>query len=170
MQHALRHRAAQSGREAGSIIPLVPIVIFAFFVLGGLVIDGSRDLNARGEAQAYAEEAARAGATAVDLTQSILTLDPALARDRVEGGAGIEGYCPTLMRQNSAVVSCRLNPSDPFTSAVTCGDKRSDIVVNTQVVLRIHTSLLGLVGIQTLTTSAQAKARPYEGTTAGNAC
>ena len=38
----------------------MPVVLLALFILGGLVVDGSRDLDARGDAQAYAEEAARA--------------------------------------------------------------------------------------------------------------
>ncbi len=159
----MRRRRVEDG-ERGSIIPLVPIVVLAFFMLGGLVIDGARDLNARGEAQAYAEEAARAGATAVDLTQPDLQLDRDLARQRVAD------FCAKVRQDNDAVTSCEIDPDQPFTPAVTCGGKRADIVVNTDVTTQIHTSLLGIVGLQTLTAGGKAKARPFEGTTAGDAC
>lgn len=151
-------------RDRGSLAPLVPIVVLAFFMLGGLVVDGSRDLNARGEAQAYAEEAARAGATAVDLTSSELKLDPMLATQRVHV------YCASVMAANNAVTSCRLDPDHPFTDAVTCDGQHAQIVVNTEVRTRIGTSLMGIVGLTALTSTGRAKARPYEGTTAGNAC
>lgn len=143
---------------------MVPILILALFVVGGLVVDGSRDLNARGDAQAYAEEAARAGATAVDLTQADLALDDALAAQRVAG------YCAAVEKNSSVhVVSCGLRP-DAFTLAPTCGGASARIVVNTEVRLRIDTTLLGIVGARQLSVTGQASARPYEGTTAGNAC
>jgi hypothetical protein len=150
--------------ERGSIIPLVPALILAFFMIGGLVIDGGRDLNARGEAQAYAEEAARAGATAVDLKSDTLTLDQGVASARVQA------YCADVMAaKDSPVTSCAL--ADPaFTDATTCGGQTARIVVHAEVHMRIDTSLLGIVGITNLTSSGTAKARPFEGTTAGNAC
>lgn len=164
-----RVRRPRPGGERGSITPLVPVLILAFLMIGGLVVDGSRDLNARGEAQAYAEEAARAGATAVDLTSATLKLDETLAARRVRG------YCASVMSQpNSAVTSCELHPvaggPQGFSTATTCGGVRAEIVVNTMVQMRIGTTLLGIVGITELTSSGQAKARPIEGTSAGNAC
>lgn len=150
--------------ERGSIIPLVPVLVIAFFMIGGLIVDGSRELNARGEAQAYAEEAARAGATAVDLKSDTLALDPVIAAARVQA------YCATVMgTKNSPVSSCSL--ADPaFTDAKTCQGQTAAIVVNAVVQMRIETSLLGIVGITNLTSSGRAKARPFEGTTPGNAC
>jgi Flp pilus assembly protein TadG len=150
--------------ERGSIIPLVPVLVIAFFMIGGLIVDGSRELNARGEAQAYAEEAARAGATAVDLKSDTLALDPVIAEARVRA------YCAAVMgTNNSPVSSCSL--ADPaFTDAKTCQGQTAAIVVNAVVQMRIETSLLGIVGITDLTSSGRAKARPFEGTTPGNAC
>ena len=75
--------------DEGSIAPLFPVVVLALLMLGGLVVDGSRDLKARGTAQGYAEEAARAGATGIDPASDPLKLDttggatPGLARTRV---------------------------------------------------------------------------------------
>ena len=69
-------------RETGSITPFALIFAIALLLLAGLVIDGGRQLNARGRALAYAQEAARAGAQAVDLdrrSQTKLVTDNALA-------------------------------------------------------------------------------------------
>lgn len=157
-------RRRRPGEDGGSIIPLVPVLVLALLLLGGLVIDGARDLNARGEAQAYAEEAARAGARAIDLNAATLRLDTRQA------GVYVEHYCQAVIQANTAVKVCELDPRHPFTSAVTCDGRQADIVVNTVVKLDISTSLLGLVGIQRLTSGAQAKARPYIGITAASAC
>lgn len=155
-----------TGRDRGSIAPLVPIVMLAFFLLGGLLVDGSRDLAARGDAQAYAEEAARAGATAVDPRSATLTLDTDLATRRVRD------YCDAIRARNRTVrvLECRLDPDRPFTQATTCGGVTARIVVNTRVRLGIDTTLLDIAGIRSLSASGQAKARPFEGTNAGNAC
>jgi Flp pilus assembly protein TadG len=159
-------------RERGSITPLVPIVILAFLVLGGLVIDGSRELNARGDAQAYAEEAARAGAGAVDPTSNDLALDPTQVQKNVKT------YCDTVTQQNQGqtqnrVTSCHLDTSkgvDGITATTTCDGKTADIVVNTVVTTDIKPSLLGIVGLTDLTATAHAQARPYQGITAADAC
>lgn len=155
-------------RDRGSIIPLVPAVVLALLILGGLVVDGSRDLSARGAAQAYAEEAARAGASAVRVRGASLGLDYTLAAQRVAD------YCAAA-GDNSAieVVHCGLEGSsheEQFTTAVTCGGAVRRIVVNTSVTLRIKTSLLGIVGITTLDASGRAKARPFQGLSAADAC
>ena len=164
MSASLRLRPGDADREAGSIAPMVPILVLAFLILGGLVIDGGRDLNARAEAQAYAEEAARAGASAVDLTSDTLALDDAEARARVAA------YCDAVRSANSAVTRCEIDPAAPFGDAITCGGRTSRIVVNTDVELRIGTTLLDIVGLAHLDTAGQGKARPYEGTSPANAC
>lgn len=149
--------------DDGSILPMVPVVILALLLLGGLVVDGSRDLNARGAAQAYAEEAARAGATAVDPRSTALRLDTDLAAQRVRD------YCASAVGRNGSVevVSCRLTG---FSDATTCGGVTARIVVNTEVVLRIGTTLLGMVGVTRLSATGAAHARPFEGLTAADAC
>jgi Flp pilus assembly protein TadG len=158
--------------DRGSITPLVPIVILAFLILGGLVIDGSRELNARSDAQAYAEEAARAGAGAVDLHSDVLALDPTQVR------INVDKYCAAVMNQNQSqgqkrVTACQLDTTkgdDGITATTTCGGKTADIVVNTVVTTDIKPTLLGIVGFSALTATAHAKARPYQGITASTAC
>ncbi len=139
--------------EDGSIAPAVPVIAMSLLLLGGLTIDASRQLNARGEAVAFAEEAARAGAQGVDLTADELVLDSAMARDRVEE------YCRRV-EQLGQVQSCRFVAIEPVGGA----DGRPLVVV-TEVRTSISTSLLGMVGVRTLSAGAVARARPYEGIT-----
>lgn len=148
-----RPRALPTRRdERGSIAPAVPVIAFMLLLLAGLGIDGSRQLNARGEATAYAEEAARAGAQGVDIAADELTLDPALVRQRVEA------YCARVERLG-LVKTCGL-VDDP--EPVSATDPRK-LVVHTEVTLQTNATLLGLIGVRTLDAGADAKARPYEG-------
>ena len=137
--------------EHGSLAPAVPVIAMMLLILGGLGVDGSRQLNARGEAVAFAEEAARAGAQGVDVTADDLVLDTGLARQRVDD------YCAAI-EALPQVQSCDFVRIDPVSDS---DDRR--LVVVAEVHLRIDASLLGLVGVHTLSASAQARARPYEG-------
>ena len=140
-------------QERGSIAPAVPVIAMALLLLGGLGIDGSRQLNARGEAVAFAEEAARAGAQGIDVAASQLTLDPNLAEQRVGT------YCARV-EQLGQVESCRFVGIAPVSDR----DPRMLVVV-TAVKLKIQASLLSMVGVRELSASATARARPYEGVT-----
>ena len=139
--------------ESGSIAPAVPIIALVLLLLGGLGIDGSRQLNARGEATAFAEEAARAGAQAIDVAASDLRLDRGLAEQRVDD------FCATVKKRGQ-VEDCdfvgivRVSDDDP-----------RELVVVTHVQLAIKPSLLGIVHPGDLRASATARARPYEGIT-----
>lgn len=162
---SLRHRL-RTGGDRGSIAPLIPFVILALLFLGGLVVDGSRALNARNQAQSYAEEAARAGASAVDLTADPLALQPGEAKQRVDQ------YCANVMANSHGLVTkCEfLGISDVQTCNGSGGTVTEHIVVSAHVTMSIPTSLLGIFGFSTLPANGQAKARPYEGTSAANAC
>ncbi len=142
------------GAERGSIAPSIPIIAFLLLVLGGLVIDASRQLNERGQAVAFAEEAARSGAQAVDLASDELALDKAKAQARVER------YCD-VVEAHGTVDRCAFVRIDP----VGPSDSRQ-IVVVTRVEMSIPTTSLGMVGVSTLSASADGRARPYEGTSA----
>jgi putative Flp pilus-assembly TadE/G-like protein len=130
----------------------VPIIALVLLLLGGLGIDGSRQLNARGEATAFAEEAARAGAQAINVNASDLQLDPDMVVQRVTD------YCDTVRKRGQADCSfVRIEP-------VSDKDPRMLVVV-TEAHLSIKPSLLGIVHPQDLKASATARARPYEGIT-----
>jgi Flp pilus assembly protein TadG len=150
----LRRRAAD---DAGTIAPAVPILVFVLLLLGGLVLDASRQLNARGRAVGYAEEAARAGASAINLDNPQLQLDEDEARRRVQR------YCDSLVATGT-VSACRLEAVLPNSSR----DRRR-LTVQTRVELEIPATLLGLVGVTTLQAAGDAKARPYEGVFVGDA-
>ncbi len=151
--------------DRGSIAPLVPIVMFVLLLLGGLLVDGSRVLNSKGNAQAYAEEAARAGASAILPTSaSKLELDPVLAQARVAA------YCRAIentAHANVKVTYCNLTPDGArFTVGQGCrGDPDpNDIVVHTKVVVQIDSTLLGMApGLSRFSSSAVASAQAYQG-------
>lgn len=141
--------------DQGSVAPLVPLLALSLLLLGGLVVDAGRLLNARGRAVAYAEEAARAGASSVVLGQAVLALDPGSVAARVEG------YCDAVLgdpSQSGGVTDCALlgvevvGPTDP-----------RQIVVRVRVRLELPATLLGIVGVQTLTATGEGLARPFEG-------
>jgi hypothetical protein len=151
LARALRAPGVGEQGERGSLAPAVPIIAFALLALGGLTIDASRQLNARGEATAFAEEAARAGAQGVDISADDLELDPVLARDRVDA------YCQRVLALGS-VTECSFVGIEPVS-----GTDPRPLVVVTEVRLQINTTLLGMVGVRQMTASAGARARPYEG-------
>jgi hypothetical protein len=137
--------------ERGSIAPAVPIIAFVLLLLGGLGIDSSRQLNARGEAVAFAEEAARAGAQGVNLDTDALELDDNQVRSRVSR------YCAALLTEGR-VRTCHFVDYDKVSK-----DDPRKLVVVTEVTMSIKSTLLGLVGVRHLDASARARARPYEG-------
>jgi len=127
----------------------------ALLVLGGLVIDASRLLNARGRAVAYAEEAARAGAGAVDLDAEGLAVVEEDARARVEG------YCADASSAAGAG-GTRMTCSWVGLEEVSETDRRQ-IAVHVTVRIAVPAGLLGIVGVRELTASGDGRARPVEG-------
>lgn len=144
--------------DVGALAPAVPVFGFILLLLGGLVIDASRLLNARGRAVAYAEEAARAGASAIRPGQAGLELDEPAVRARVDG------YCDAILSdvdQNlgGGVLECEYRP--PLREVAGNDPRRLTVVVFVR--LEIPASLLGIVGVRTLGASGEGRARPYEG-------
>jgi hypothetical protein len=137
--------------DGGSLAPAVPIVAIMFMLLAGLVIDSSRELTARARAVSYAEEAARAGAAAVDPASDPLVLLPAEARARARD------YCAV---------------AEASESQLSCGAPRVDegaVTVTVSTTISIPSGLLGLVGIRTLRASGTGTAHPLIGVTEGDA-
>lgn len=142
------------GRDEGSIAPALPILAMAILLLGGLVVDAARQLDARAQAVAYAEEAARAGASAIDLGEQALTLQPGLALQRAQL------YCAGL--------DPRVTCSGYAIEAVGPGDPRP-LVVRVHTEITIPATLLGIVGVTELRASGDGRARPLEGVTQNEA-
>ena len=136
--------------ERGSILPVVPVMALALLMISGLVIDASRQLNARSQAVAFAEEAARAGAQAVRNEQP-------LQLDRDEARANVNDYCATVLGRGY-VTQCSLTGFEPAPD----GPARPLVVV-VQVRTTIPATLLGMVGVRTLTAAGEGRAEPVEG-------
>lgn len=140
--------------ERGSIAPFIVIVALAILLLAGLVIDGGRQLNAHGRAIAYAEEAARAGAQEVDVSDPRLDLVPSLAL------RAAQEYCDNAMSNDAELVQC----TPRITAVAGTAGTFHGVSVSTKVESRAL--LLGMVGHSTLTSGGQSVARPVSGISA----
>ncbi|MEZ0093044.1 pilus assembly protein TadG-related protein [Streptacidiphilus sp. EB129] len=134
-------RDEDRGADRGAISLFVAISAVSLLMLAGLVIDGGGRLRAMERADAYAQEAARAGGQEVDQAQLLqgkgFALDPAKAK------AGAEAY---LGGQNVGGVA---------TATAT--------TVTVTVTIPYHTALLGLIGIDTITVTGVGVARIVPG-------
>ncbi|WP_432511196.1 pilus assembly protein TadG-related protein [Kineococcus sp. SYSU DK001] len=143
-------------RDEGSIAPAVPVLALVLLLLAGLVVDASRQLAARARAVAYAEEAARAGAAAIDLDAPELELLP-------EGRVAerVTAYCRAAAASGAPIV----DPGNCFRGTTATGDPQGRrIVVQTHVEIVLPSTLLGIVGVQELRAAGDGRARPFEGT------
>ncbi len=141
----LRHGLDRGDR--GSVAGYLVVSAVALFALAGLVLDGGAALTAHGRAADVAQQAARAGADALDETSlrsptpGGLTANPAAARDAAQAvltAAGITGEVTVAGSQ--VTVSARA--SEP-------------------------TAILSMVGVDQVGGSATATAIPLHGTTTG---
>lgn len=112
--------------DAGAVGLFVAFLGMALFLLAGLVIDSSRQLNARARAVAIAEEAARAGAEAANPQDRDITLDPDQATRRVAA------YCARMRAVEANLVTCAVSRIDG-----------ADVTVQTQISL--PGGLLGII-------------------------
>ncbi|WP_337063249.1 pilus assembly protein TadG-related protein [Kineococcus sp. G2] len=152
----MRRPRPAAGREEGSIAPAVPVLALVLLLLAGLVLDASRQLASRARAVAYAEEAARAGAAAVDVdAQDLVLLSDAQVRERVVA------YCRDAVAAGAPITE----PGGCFTGITAQGDPYGRrIVVTAHVEVVLPTTLLGIVGVRELRAAGDARARPFEGT------
>jgi len=123
----------------------VALLLVAVFALVGLVVDGGSALSARQSAADEAEQAARAGAGALSvdaLRSGSLQIDQAKAVAAAERFTVVAGH--------------------PGTAAVSSG------TVKVSIHYQIHTQILGIIGINTLSISATATAVDLRGVTVGS--
>jgi Flp pilus assembly protein TadG len=142
--------ACLRGDDRGSLAPAVPLIALMFMLLAGLIIDSSRQLTARARAVSYAEEAARAGASAVDPASEPLVIDPVQARLMVDD------YCAAAKASEPRLTVCRPGPY-----------QAGSVTVRTTI--ELQSGLLGIVGIDTLTATGEGEARPLIGVTGEDA-
>ncbi|MBB2902734.1 hypothetical protein FHR75_003570 [Kineococcus radiotolerans] len=149
-------RALRGRGDEGSIAPAVPVLALVLLLLAGLVVDASRQLSGRARAVAYAEEAARAGAAAIDLDAADLELLP-----DSQVAARVNAYCRAAAASGAPIV----DPGNCFRGTTDVGDPlHRRIVVQTRVEIAQRASLLGIVGVQELRAAGDGRARPFEGT------
>ena len=93
-------RLQHSKSDRGSVSIVVAVLGLAFLMVAGLAVDGGRKLGALSEARDIADNAARAGAQAVDTdsyrTTGTPTLDPAAATVAANDYLGSVGHSGTV--------------------------------------------------------------------------
>jgi len=135
-----RRRAADDRGAAAIILVLLTPV---FFALAGLVLDGGRAITARQGAADVAEQAARAGVNALDVS--------ALR------ASGVDVVDPETARAAACRYVSIADPEDGC--AVTVDGARVRVTVTT----RTSTVLLGLIGIDSFHAAGSATATPVRG-------
>jgi Flp pilus assembly protein TadG len=129
----------ERGAAAVMLVLLTPV----FFALAGLVLDGGRAIAARQRAADLAEQAARSGANSLDVSGLRAT------------GAD------TINLTSAPSVACH------YVATVEPGDGCATTVAPTQVTVTVTTHtptvLLGLIGINTFTTTGTASAQAVTG-------
>jgi Flp pilus assembly protein TadG len=133
-------------REAGSVTLFFVVAALALFAMVGLVVDGGTKIRAAQQADALAEEAARAGGQAISLPPAIRG-DPAVA-EPLQAAAAAHRY---------------LTEND-ITGTVRIADGGRAITVRVSVTR--PTVLLGMLGIASMTVQGHAQARLVRGVTA----
>jgi Putative Flp pilus-assembly TadE/G-like len=131
--------------ERGALTPAVLILAIMIFWLAGLVIDGARQLNARSRAIAYAQEAARAGASGINLNVQKLEFDPKDVRARVDA------YCAEARANDDTITRCGLSKEPDAEN------------LEVAVELKNPTTFLSMLGVQSLTAKGQGEAHAEQG-------
>lgn len=133
---------APDTRERGMATAFTVVIIAALVVMAGLVLDGGLALDARINAVDTAQEAARAGAQALNITAFRSTgqavLNPAAAT------AAADAYLATAGETGTVTVNGQ--------------------VVTVTVTRSQHTAILSIVGIETMTATGTASATAEQGT------
>lgn len=129
--------------DDGSLTVFVAVVAAGLIVALGLVVDGGRELAANERANSIAQQAARAGAQALDTgtlrATGVARLDPTgaiAAADAYLSAAGVQGEAHATS---------------------------SDVTV--EVTIQRSTDVLGVIGIHSLTAHGHGRARIAPGVT-----
>jgi Flp pilus assembly protein TadG len=140
IRRALTTRGSRGQRGSATVFMLGFAAVL--MVGAGLVVDGGLALNKRSQLTDDAEQAARAGANAIDLAalrdRGELIVDPGQARAVAAGFLAERGYTN---------ISVTVTGNQVFTSAESTAD----------------TAILGLVGIGSFTVRGDAVAEPETG-------
>jgi len=104
--------------ERGSVSILIAVLGLALLMATGLAVDGGRKLGALSEARDIADNAARAGAQAVDVDAyrqtGVPTINPAAATQAANAYLAAQGYSGTIVVNGTSVtvtVSITIDPT-----------------------------------------------------------
>jgi Flp pilus assembly protein TadG len=131
---------ARTSGEGGAFTPWFVVLVVPMMLMAGLVFDGGQVLAARREALDVAQNAARAGAQAIDggqIRQGIVAIDPALVNAAAQDYLTATGHTGTVTVTGTEVT-----------------------VVVTQIV---DMQLLGAIGVDAKTVTGTATARIVRG-------
>jgi Flp pilus assembly protein TadG len=134
-------------REAGSVTLFFVVAALALFAMVGLVVDGGTKIRAAQQADALAEEAARAGGQAISLPPAVRG-DPAVAEPLRAAAAAAHRY----LTENDITGTVR----------ITDGGR----AITVRVSVTRPTVFLGMLGIASMTVQGHAEARLVRGVTA----
>lgn len=143
-RHTAQRRPVTAPGDSGQITVFVVVMAAALILVAGLVLDGGLTLSARERALGEAQEAARAGAQAVNLAtyrrNGTLVLNP------VQAVADARSYLAATGYQGSVQVSGNV------------------VTVNVTATQRMQ--ILDAAGLGSITVHASASATPERGITA----
>ncbi len=130
--------------ERGSLTLMLAVLMPVLLALAGLVIDGGRKLNQAGRAYAIAQEAARAGAGQV--SASVAYRSGTFRVDQAQAIAAAQAYLSSAGVRGS----------------VSADGTRA---IRVSVTLTGHTTVLSLIGIETMSSTGSAVATLVSGVT-----
>jgi Flp pilus assembly protein TadG len=132
--------------ESGALSLMIVILFVVLAALAGIVVDGGAELNAREQAYALAQEAARAGATNVDVSR-----------------AYAKGSFVVDPQQAIAAASSYLDQASQHRYTVSAnGD-----TIRVSVTITEPTRLLAVIGVDSFTCTESATASLVTGVTGG---
>ena len=137
-------------RDEGSVTIFVVLFLTTAFLLAGLVIDGGLAIDGRGRAADAAEEAARYGADQIDVGHLRDTGVPLIEA----GGVPCQLAKSLLSSYGQDVKPADVNP---------CVVSADGTTITVRAQLTVQTVILGVIGFNTFTVSAQAVAHPVAG-------
>ncbi len=151
----MRPLRARNRGERGALTPAVIVMAIGLLLLGGLVTDGGRQLNAKLRAQATAEEAARAGAAMIDQRFGETEERFAAVLDRDKAVDAVTEYCRTAMEQDPSISKCE--PGDFGRD-----EEKAVEWIEVNVEIDVKPLLFGMIGMDNLHAEASAQASPVQ--------
>jgi Flp pilus assembly protein TadG len=150
-----RKRGRNLRGDRGTLSLFVVMLVPAVVLMAGLLVDGGIAINAKERAADVAQQAARAGANdlnVTDLRNGNVQLAPGAC-------AVAEAFVPKYQGIGATPKGCE--------PGVT-GNGAPQITVQAQVV--VHSQILSLIGLGTFTETGSGSASPVCGITEGNQC